>query len=109
MYRVRLTDTTLRRLKREVPAHLKHRIADLITGLESNPRPDGAALLRGHTHIYRIRLDGWRIIYHVAEDEVRVAVTEEGNEDEGLVTVLDVLKKTGPETTFTPSVHSVTG
>jgi mRNA-degrading endonuclease RelE of RelBE toxin-antitoxin system len=57
----------------------------MVSDLAPEPKPVAAKELRDRPGYYRIRLDGWRIIYRV---------DEEGE----TVTVLRVRRKTGPET-----------
>jgi len=57
----------------------------MIQDLAQETRPGDAKELREKSGFYRLRLDGWRIIYRV-DDENRV------------IRILRVRLKTGPET-----------
>ncbi|HJW89025.1 MAG TPA: type II toxin-antitoxin system RelE/ParE family toxin [Anaerolineales bacterium] len=83
-YRIRLT--RLARLAvRRLPGNLRQRARRMIDGLANEPRPTNAKELRDEPGLYRMRLDGWRIIYQV-DDETQG------------VFVLTIRRKVGPET-----------
>jgi mRNA interferase RelE/StbE len=83
-HRIRLTEAAKKELRR-LPGHLRQRARRLVDALASQPRPAGAIELRDLPGRYRLRLDGWRIIYRV-DDECQT------------VTLLTVRRKVGPET-----------
>ncbi len=74
-----------RRALRDLPGRYRQRARRLIAALAGEPRPAAAKELRDLRDFYRLWLNGWRIIYRVA-DEV------------GVVFVLAIRRKTGPET-----------
>lgn len=73
------------RVLRTLPGRYRQRARRMVEGLASRPRPSGALELRNHPGVYRLRLNGWRVIWRV-DDEARV------------VLVLGIRAKTGPET-----------
>jgi mRNA interferase RelE/StbE len=83
-YRIEITETAKREVKR-LPGNIRQRVRRIINGLADNPFPRQAKELRNMPGWYRIRLDGWRIIYRVEAEKV-------------LVLILRVRRKTGPET-----------
>lgn len=83
-YRVRFSDEAKRALA-GVPGRYHQRARRTIEGLASQPRPAGSKELRGRPGVYRLYLNGWRIIYQV-------------DEDAGIVRIVGVRMKTGPET-----------
>ncbi len=83
-YRIRLSDEARRDLL-ELPGNVRQRVRRSIAALEGAPRPRGAKELRERAGVYRQRLERWRIIYHVVDDDL-------------LVIVLAVRRKTGPRT-----------
>jgi mRNA interferase RelE/StbE len=83
-YRLRYTDTAWRDL-RDVPGNYRHRFRRLIESLTVEPRTKGAKELRERPDRYRIRVDRWRLIYRV-------------DDEEALVIILRVRLKTGPDT-----------
>jgi mRNA interferase RelE/StbE len=69
----------------DLPGHVRQVATRIVSSLAENPfRPD-AEELRDLPGRYRIRLQQWRIIYKV-------------DEDEGVVVLMRVRRKSGPET-----------
>jgi mRNA-degrading endonuclease RelE of RelBE toxin-antitoxin system len=69
----------------QLPANYKRRIFDLIKSLATDPFPAKSKQLEDPLdHLYRIRLDKWRVVYEVDEAEKTVVVVR-------------VMEKTGPE------------
>lgn len=83
-YKVRLTRSASYELRR-LPGHLRQRARRTVDALAQEPRPHGAKELRGLPGRFRLRIDGWRIIYKV-------------DEDAHIVILLAVRRKVGPET-----------
>ncbi len=46
--------------------------------LRSNPRPPGVTKLEGVDHLYRIREDGYRIVYAIREQDLIVLAIKNG-------------------------------
>jgi mRNA interferase RelE/StbE len=67
-----------------MPGHYRQRARRLMESLANNPQPTGAKELRDLPSRYRLRLNGWRIIYHLDEENLTVLI-------------LRVRRKTGPE------------
>ncbi len=82
--KVRLLRSAHREVDR-LPGHLRQRARRLIDTLASTPRSSAAKGLRDMPNAYRLRLNGWRIIY-VVDDDTQV------------VWVVAVRLKTGAET-----------
>ena len=83
-YRIRIATTADREIRR-LPGHVRQRARRAIQELAQEARPGDAEELREKSGFYRLRLDGWRIVYRV-DDENQV------------VRILRVRVKTGPET-----------
>jgi mRNA interferase RelE/StbE len=83
-YRINYTDEA-RRALRTLPGNYRQRIRRLIEALAENPRPKKAKELRDLPNRYRIRLDRWRVIYRVDDEDITILI-------------LRVRRKTGPET-----------
>jgi mRNA interferase RelE/StbE len=83
-YRIRIAATADREVRR-LPGHVRQRARRAIQELAHEARPSDAKELREQSGFYRLRLDGWRIVYRV-DDENQV------------VRILCVRLKTGPET-----------
>jgi mRNA interferase RelE/StbE len=82
-YRIRVASTAERELRR-LPGHVRQRARRMIQDLAREARPGDAKELREKSGFYRLRLDGWRIIYRVDDDNQAVRI-------------LRVRLKTGPE------------
>ncbi len=83
-YRLRVTTVAEKEINR-LPGNFRQRVRRLVRSLADNPRPVAAKELRNLPDRYRIRLNGWRIIYRV-------------DEEDQIVLILTVRRKTGPET-----------
>jgi len=83
-FRLRYTDAARRDLI-NLPGNYRQRLRRIIESLAGQPRPHGAKELRERPDRYRIRVDRWRLIYRI-------------DEADGVVLVLRVRPKTGPET-----------
>ncbi len=82
-YRINYSDEA-RRALRTGPGNYRQRIRRLIESLANNPRPKDAKELRDLSNRYRIRLDRWRLIYRVDNEDITILI-------------LRVRCKTGPE------------
>jgi mRNA interferase RelE/StbE len=69
----------------DVPARFRWRIITLIESLTQDPYTKGKQMRDPLSQYYRIRLEKWRIVYEVLEDE-------------RLIYVHRIKQKTGPET-----------
>ncbi len=83
-YRISYSNEAKRALS-HLPGRYRQRARRVIETLARNPRPAGAVELRDLPGMYRIWLNGWRIIYQV-------------NDDEALLLIIGIRYKTGPET-----------
>lgn len=83
-YRLRYTEEAKQAMAR-LPGRYRQRARRLVSGLAQNPRPDEAEELRDLPSVYRVWVNGWRLIWQV-DDETET------------VLVIGVRKKTGPET-----------
>ena len=83
-YQIRYSDEAKRALA-TLPGRYRQRARGIIDGLAAQPRPAGAKELRGWPGVYRLWLNGWRIMYQV-DDEA------------GILWIVAVRLKTGPET-----------
>ncbi|MBV7334645.1 type II toxin-antitoxin system RelE/ParE family toxin [Chloroflexi bacterium TSY] len=65
----------IRRLLRSLPTRLRREIVEVIQDLCEDPRPvDSEPLFRELTGLYRIRVDGWRVIYSIDEEDKVVKI-----------------------------------
>jgi len=70
MYRIEFVSSAAKEFRTLEPS-AKCRIASTIDTLSQNPRPVGARKLRGHHHLYRIRVGDYRIVYEI-DDQIKV-------------------------------------
>jgi len=59
---------------RKLPIKTKNRVKKAIDSLATDPRPPGAAKLRGRSNAYRIRFGDYRLLYEVHVTEIVVYV-----------------------------------
>lgn len=83
-YRLKYTQEARRSL-RSLPGQYRQRAKRIIEGLARRPRPAGVRELRDPPGVYRLYLNGWRIIHQI-------------DEDAAIVRIVGVRLKTGPET-----------
>ncbi|NJN89636.1 MAG: type II toxin-antitoxin system RelE/ParE family toxin [Leptolyngbyaceae cyanobacterium RM2_2_4] len=69
-YEIRFKTSAAREFRKLSP-EVKLRIREAVNALKSEPRPPGAKKLAGETHLYRIRVGDYRIIYEV-DDSIRM-------------------------------------
>jgi mRNA interferase RelE/StbE len=70
-YKVYITPVTFQEIK-NLPGKIKQRIKQVIRNLATDPYPAESKLLNlpnVESKIYRIRLDKWRILYSVTEED----------------------------------------
>lgn len=76
-------DSRARREIRLLPGYVRQRVLKVIRGLEIEPRPAASKPLDVTTAgvdlepgmaLHRLRLDAWRIVYLIQEDEKQVTV-----------------------------------
>ena len=83
-YQIRYTEAAKRDL-RTLPGNYRQRVHRLIESLPATPRPRSAKELRDRPNRFRIRVNGWRLVYRIDEDEETILV-------------LRVRRKAGPAT-----------
>ena len=83
-YRIDYTEEA-RRALHTMPGNYRQRTRRLVEALANNPHPPGSRKLRDLPGYYRIRLDRWRIIYRIDDEDL-------------VVTILRIARKAGPET-----------
>ena len=78
MYHIEFTRGAVKDLK-DLPAHVRERVLARITELAEDPRPPASRKLEGHPPGFRrLRVGGYRAIYHLDEEERLVAVVRVG-------------------------------
>ena len=83
-YRISYSDEAKRALP-HLPVRYRQRARRVIEALARNPRPAGAVELRDLPSVYRIWLNGWRIIYQI-------------DGEDAMLLIIGIRYKSGPET-----------
>lgn len=76
-YRLNFAEDVLHDIDR-LPGHVRQRVKRTINSLTDNPRPSSAIELRNKADHYRIRLDDWRILYQVKDEDLIVFILKVG-------------------------------
>lgn len=76
-YRIRIRRDVQRQID-AMPGNLRQRIRRFINELPDNPRPSQASCLRGYPHIWRYRIERWRVVWRIYDDELLVVVVKVG-------------------------------
>jgi mRNA interferase RelE/StbE len=75
-YRIYIRPQALREIK-DAPGYIRHRVTQAIDSLKDNPFSGKIKQLRVDEQIetiFRLRLENWRIIYRVSEQELSVDI-----------------------------------
>ena len=75
---------------RGLPKHVQRKIAPCIDGLAHAPRPRGVEPIEGGEELYRLDVEGCRIVYQIREDGPVVLVLRVGR----LKSAVSLLKRT---------------
>lgn len=59
---------------KDLPGRLRREALELLQGFEENPFPPDSVPLVGHAGLYRVRLEGYRILYRVSVKRRQVLV-----------------------------------
>jgi mRNA interferase RelE/StbE len=70
MYEVEFVTSAAKEF-RSLEDKIKRRVAVAIDALGGNPRPRGVRKLRGHEHVYRIRVGSYRVVYEIDDQKIR--------------------------------------
>ena len=80
-YSIELRPAARRSLKK-LEETVRQRVADAISELALEPRPDGVKKLQGAEDIYRIRVGSYRILYQIIDRELIILVVDVGHRGE---------------------------
>ena len=81
MYAVELLPSAARELSR-LEASVQRRIGHAIDHLAEEPRPPGAAKLRGADAVWRLRVGDYRILYVIEDPRLLIVVVKIGHRRE---------------------------
>ena len=73
-YRLDITPDAKRRLKSVFPERKRQEILEAILGLREDPMPAQSELQRELTGRFRLKIDGWRILYKIDKIDRVVSV-----------------------------------
>ena len=60
---------------RDLPETVKQQAAPKIEALKQSPRPFGVTKLRGHRHLYRVKVGDYRIVCEIDDKKKSVKIT----------------------------------
>lgn len=80
-YRIEIKQSAKKELAL-LPKPIAEKIAVQIKALAGNPRPSGCKKLVGTEHSYRIRVNDYRVIYSVFDQELIIQVIKLGHRRE---------------------------
>jgi len=72
-YRITYKGSVAKEL-RKIDRQTQKRLLAAIEGLATNPRPDGVKKLKNKYDHYRIRVGNYRVVYEIADEQLRVLV-----------------------------------
>lgn len=75
-YRLKITRSAYRAI-RQAPSRLRNEVMEIIRDLRDNPRPEDSKGLQPGRELHglrAIRVDGWRIVYQVKDDDLIVTI-----------------------------------
>lgn len=77
-YRISIDPAALREMKKLVPK-VRQEVANAISALAGDPRPEGARKLSGSKSSYRIRVGDHRVLYRITDKVLLVLVVKVGH------------------------------
>ena len=77
-YRISIDPAALREMKKFTPK-VRQLVADAISALADDPRPEGARKLSGSRSSYRIRVGEHRVLYRITDKELLILVVKVGH------------------------------
>ncbi len=80
-YRIEVTPRAQKDLK-ALPVRERHRVAERIDALKTDPRPEGCKKLKGREDFYRIRVGAYRVVYLVQDEVLLILIVRIGDRKE---------------------------
>ena len=74
VYRLKISDLAQRQIKAIPSNYVRSEIIDEIAALRDDPYPPGSQLEEDLLHRHRLKLNGWRIIYKVDEEDRLITI-----------------------------------
>ncbi|MGZ8944570.1 MAG: type II toxin-antitoxin system RelE family toxin [Methylococcaceae bacterium] len=78
VYRIEIKQSAKKELA-QLPKTIAEKIAMQIKALADNPRPNGCKKLVGTEHSYRIRINDYRVLYSIFDQELVIQVIKLGH------------------------------
>jgi mRNA-degrading endonuclease RelE of RelBE toxin-antitoxin system len=73
-YQLDIPDAIRRQITRVRPDRMREEVVDTILALPDEPYPPGSRLQDELRRRYRLRVNGWRIIYKVDDDDRKITI-----------------------------------
>lgn len=64
---------------KKIPNPYKANLIETIDRLSANPRPDGCKKLKGNENLWRIRVNDYRIVYHIKDEQLLILIIRIGH------------------------------
>ena len=78
VYRIEIKQSAKKELV-QLPKPIAEKITMQIIALADNPRPNGCKKLVGTEHSYRIRINDYRVVYSIFDQELIIQVIKLGH------------------------------
>ena len=73
-YQLEIPDPVRRQIRQVRPDRMREEVVDAILALSDEPYPPGSQLQDELRRRYRLRINGWRVIYKVDEEDRKITV-----------------------------------
>lgn len=74
MYQLKIDKLAERQIANILSEYIRREVVELILGLQDEPRPTDSQLEDELIHRFRLKVNGWRVIYKIDEDDKVVTV-----------------------------------
>ena len=69
----------LKMLLKKIPNPYKSNLIEAIDNLAEKPRPEGYTKLKGHSILWRIRVNSYRIVYQIKNNKLKILIIQIGH------------------------------
>ncbi|MCE7982716.1 MAG: type II toxin-antitoxin system RelE/ParE family toxin [Caldilinea sp. CFX5] len=73
-YQLDIPELVRRQIRRVRPDRMREEVVDAILALPDEPYPPGSQLQDELRRRYRLRINGWRIIYKVDDEDQKITI-----------------------------------
>jgi mRNA interferase RelE/StbE len=74
VYRLKISDLAQRQIKAILSDYVRNEIIDEIAALRDDPYPPGNQLEDDLLHRHRIKINGWRLIYKIDDEDRMITI-----------------------------------